>query len=77
MLSSWMGSTGYLKEHGGEEPAELVLHPEHIRMLSDELGVRRAGVRFDLRSVNNIPVLEDPCCRVPWLLTANGWRWDL
>jgi hypothetical protein len=66
------GLDRYLKEHEGEEPAELVLHPEHKRVLGDELRVRRAGVTFDLCSFNNIPVLEDPCCRVLWLVTADG-----
>ena len=32
------GLDRYLKELGGEEFAERVLHPERIRMLSDELG---------------------------------------
>lgn len=59
----------YLKEHKGEEPVELVLRPEHKRVLSDELRVGGLGVRYDTCSFNNIPVLEDPCCRVPWLVT--------
>jgi hypothetical protein len=57
----------YLKEHRGEEPVELVLHPGHKRMLRKELGIRRSGVTYDGCWFNNIPVLEDPCCRTP------GW----
>ncbi|MFM0169224.1 hypothetical protein [Paraburkholderia sediminicola] len=67
----------YLKEHEGGEPAERVLHPQHKRVLNDELRVRRAGITYDAYSFNNIAVLEDPCCRVPWLVTAEGHRWDL
>lgn len=57
----------YLKEHRGEEPVELVLHPEHKRMLCDELQLRYRGAQYDGCEFNGIPVLEDPCCRSP------GW----
>ncbi|MFM0341150.1 hypothetical protein [Paraburkholderia fungorum] len=55
----------YLKEHRGEQPVELVLHPDHKRMLCDELHMRRSGVHYDECEFNGIPVLEDPCCRTP------------
>jgi hypothetical protein len=62
----------YLKEHRGEEPVELVLHPAHKRMLCDELRMRHAGVACDGCWFNNIPVLDDSCCRAPWLVTKTG-----
>lgn len=37
----------YLKEHRGEEPVELVLHPDHKRMLCDDLRMRRIDVTYD------------------------------
>lgn len=67
----------YLKEHRGEEPVELVLHPEHKRVLRDELRVPRTGIAYDGCCFKNIPVLEDPCCRTPRLVTEDGLRWEL
>jgi hypothetical protein len=56
---------------------ELVLHPEHKRMLRKELSIQRFGVTYDGCWFNGIPVLEDPCCRAPWLVTEDGQRWEL
>lgn len=67
----------YLKEHEGEEPAELVLHPEHKRMLREELREPRAGVEFDGCEFNGLPIIEDPCCRMRWLVSDDGQRWEL
>lgn len=67
----------YLKEHRGEEPVELVLHPEHKRVLHDEPHTPRSGIQYDGCTFNNILVLEAPCCRTPWLVTEEGQRWEL
>jgi len=56
---------------------ELVLHPDHERMLCDELHMRHSDVRYNGREFNGIPVLEEPCCRTPWLLNEDGQRWEL
>jgi hypothetical protein len=67
----------YPKEHRGEEAVELILHPEHKRELRDKLRVPRTGIAYDGCCFNNIPVLEDPCCRTPGLVTEDGQRWEL
>jgi hypothetical protein len=67
----------YLKEHRGEQPVELVLHPEHKRMLRDELHMRCSGIQYDGCEFNGIPVPEAPCCRTPWLVMEDGQRWEL
>lgn len=67
----------YLKEHGGEEPVGLVLHAAHKRALREELPVPRAGVQFDGREFNGMPVLEGPCWRSSWLAGEGGQRWEL
>lgn len=67
----------YLKAHGGEEPVELVLHPEHRRVSRDELRVPHTGIAYDGCCFNDVRVLEDPCCRTPWLVTEGGQRWEL
>jgi len=71
------GLCRYLKEHEGDEPVELVLHPEHKRMLREELRVPRAGVDFDGCEFNGLPILEAPCCRTPWVVSHDGQRWEL
>lgn len=59
------GLCRYLKAHGGEEPAELVLHLKHKRALSREVRIPRDGVTYDACCFNDIPVIEDRCCLVP------------
>lgn|GEM_PF-4831095 len=53
---------------------ELILHPEHKRMLCDELHLRHSGGQYGECEFNGIPVLEDPCCHTPWLVTEEGQR---
>lgn len=57
----------YLKEHRGEEPAELVLHPEHKRMLCDELQLRHRGAQYDGCEFNGIR------CSKPRAAAPPGW----
>jgi hypothetical protein len=67
----------YLQVHEGREPAELALHPKHRRVLLEELQAPQAGVVFDGCEFNGIAVIEDPCCRTPWLVNDDGERWEL
>ena len=72
------GLERYRMQHGGESPAELVLHPEHHNALYDELPwAPPPWVPCESTTINGVELIEDPYCRLPYFVSKDRQRWVL